>query len=473
MIGRGNSFLGLAFLAENAIACAEVGVAGGVKSVRRAATFALPAELTSDNAVATGQALANFLRQNKFSASRAVVGVPARWLVALEKELPPADSEAAHAALRLQAERLAVAESGEMIFDFAGETHRSTASKVLLVGMQRQRLQRIEKLLDAAGMTVIAVTSSGLTLSAAIEGEESGVLTINRAGAELVWRQAGNARMLRHVPLALNGNQAPATTLFAGEFRRMIAMAGTNGSTTARSLLLIDSVGLNDEQVDTLSERLGVKVISKSQRDMLGVEPTDGTDSADIAPAIALGLLAAKDKLPLDFAHSRLAPPVQHRFGRIGTLAIGVGALLLIGIVTLFVIVQVRQSELDKLNAQSRAMKDQVTAARAAIDRLNTGRGYFETDKRTPVLEAMRHITESLKPDDKLWVTSFGLKDTPDGYKGTLMGKAADRNTILAVSERLQKNKHITAWNQGEIREVDARSHEHSFSVTFDYIPGE
>src|SRR5687767_6838697 len=125
MIGRGNSFLGIAFTAEQSVACAEVSVAGGVRSVRRAATFVFPDGATLDSPAAAGQALAAFLRQQKFTSSRAVVGVPARWLVALEKDLPPADVETAHAALRLQAERLAVAESGEVVFDFAGEAHRS------------------------------------------------------------------------------------------------------------------------------------------------------------------------------------------------------------------------------------------------------------------------------------------------------------------------------------------------------------
>jgi hypothetical protein len=473
MIGRANSFLGLAFTSETTIACAEVAIGGGARSVRRAATFVLGEELKLDNAAAAGQALANFLRQNKFSAARAVVGLPARWLVALEKELPPAAAEAAHAALRLQAERLAVAESGEMVFDFVGETHRSTASKVLLVGMQRQRLERIARMLDAAGMSVIAVTSSALSLSAAIEADNTGVLTVTRAGAELVWRHGGVPRMLRHVPLVLNGQQAPATAALASEFRRMVALSGANGSTDSRSLLLLDSLGLDEQQVQTLSQRLGVAVTCKSQREMLGVDAPDEIDAADAAPAVALGLLAAKDRLPLDFAHSRLTPPVQHRFGRIGTLAIAAGALAVIGVITLFVLVQVRQSELDKLNAQSRAMKDQVTAAKASIDRLTTGRGYFEFDKRTPVLDCLRQISETFKPEDRMWVTSFALKDSPDGYKCTLSGKGADRNTVLAVGERLQKNPRISAWNPGELREVDARSREVSFSVTFDFNPGE
>src|SRR4051812_18091493 len=119
MIGRSTSFLGLA-VADRAVACAEVSVAGGQRTVRRTATFALTGEMSLENPAALGQALASFLRQNRFGSSRAVVGIPARWLMAVEKEIPPADETQGRAALRLQAERLAVAESGELVFDYAG-----------------------------------------------------------------------------------------------------------------------------------------------------------------------------------------------------------------------------------------------------------------------------------------------------------------------------------------------------------------
>src|SRR5439155_23891697 len=108
--GRPNSFLGVA-VSDRSLSCAQVTIAGDRRSVRKTATFIFPTDATLDqNPEAAGQALAGFLRQKGFTASRVVVGVPARWLIAVEKEIPPADPQQARAALRLQAERLAVAE---------------------------------------------------------------------------------------------------------------------------------------------------------------------------------------------------------------------------------------------------------------------------------------------------------------------------------------------------------------------------
>src|SRR5439155_2127905 len=104
MMGRSSNLLGLA-VSDRAITCAELSVTGERRSARRTAVFELPAELSLEQPAAVGQALALFLRSNRFTASRAVIGLPARWLFAVEKELPPAGEAEARSALRLQAER--------------------------------------------------------------------------------------------------------------------------------------------------------------------------------------------------------------------------------------------------------------------------------------------------------------------------------------------------------------------------------
>ena len=107
MILSSGNYLGLS-VSDRGIACAEVSISGGKRQLRRVADFPFSAEQPLENAGATGQALASFLRQQKFRASHAVVGVPARWLIAVEREVPPADEAELRSLLRLQAERMAV-----------------------------------------------------------------------------------------------------------------------------------------------------------------------------------------------------------------------------------------------------------------------------------------------------------------------------------------------------------------------------
>ena len=88
MMGRPSNFLGLAF-SDRGIACAEVSVSGDKRQLRHTATFVFTAEHSLEKPEAAGQALAAFLR-GSFGRSRCVAGVPARWLLAAEREIPPA-----------------------------------------------------------------------------------------------------------------------------------------------------------------------------------------------------------------------------------------------------------------------------------------------------------------------------------------------------------------------------------------------
>lgn len=476
MIGRPSSFLGVA-VSDKSVTCAEVSIAGDRRTLRRTATFVFPADVSLDSPDAAGQALTAFLRQKRFTATRCVVGVPARWLIAVEKEIPPADEEQTRSTLRLQAERLAVAESGEVVFDFAGRANPAAASKVLLVGMLRQRLDKVTRLIDAAGMSILAITSSGLALVSSLRpaGGDGGVLVLSRGGGEMIWRDAGWPRMLRHVPFNLNGHTTPPIAPLGAELRRAVTLAQQNGE-PSRQMLLLDGVGLDAGSIADLSSRLGVDIQSRTGLDALDLQPGEATsadpDRAEAIPAMSLALAGAKpDRLPVDFLHSRLTPAPPRRFSRNAMIGMGVGAVALLALIGLFALVQVRQSELDNLNARAAGLKPELDDARSAIDRLRTGRGYF--DKRTPALDVMANLSEAFGVQDKIWVTNFTLKDAGQVCKCTLSGKAADRNTALAVSEKLQQNPRFSAWNMGELREADSRSREVSFSVTFDFTPKE
>ena len=477
MIGRSSSFLGVA-VSDRSVACAEISVAGERRSVRRTATFVFPEGVSLDqNPESAGQALAAFLRQKRFGASRVVVGVPARWLIAVEKELPPADESQARATLRLQAERLAVAEHDELVFDFAGAANPRESTKILLVGMLRQRLDRVERMMDAAGMSVVAVTSSGLALSAAAvkKDQTAGVLLLDRGGGEMVWRQRGTPRMLRHVPLSMNGYDLPSLVPLSAELHRAVTLTTTNGELTNRELLLLDGIGLHADQVSQLSDRLGVSIRSddvlsalrmQSEAGAITEADSSGRPLAGFAPALSLALAGAKPQtLPLNFRHSRLATPQAARISRRTVWGIALGAVALIGIVALLLTVRNRESTLDELTAHASKLKPDVTAAQLTIDRLNYGRGFFEKN-RPPVLECLRELTAGFRDDERIWATTFNIKENG---RGNVAGKSADRDTVLKVIDRLQKNPHFVDVRMQDLREADQRTHEVAFSVNFTY----
>ena len=103
---RLNKVIGVA-LGEQSAQVAEVAAGNGTAQpeVRQVAEFAYPAGLTpAQQPAEVGAALAAFLKDNKFTARAAVVGLPAKWLVAKSKDVPPADAATLTDLLRLSAE---------------------------------------------------------------------------------------------------------------------------------------------------------------------------------------------------------------------------------------------------------------------------------------------------------------------------------------------------------------------------------
>ena len=85
-----------------------------------AAELVYPEGLVLTRPEELGKALAAFLRDNQFTATDAVVGIPARWLVVKPKDVPPADAATLVPMLRLQAEADFSSELKDLVYDFVG-----------------------------------------------------------------------------------------------------------------------------------------------------------------------------------------------------------------------------------------------------------------------------------------------------------------------------------------------------------------
>jgi hypothetical protein len=482
-------FLGL-LMGDRSIVCAELLVKGEQRVVKQTATMTFPPELSMDSPAAVGTALTAFLRQNGFSASRAVIGLPAKWLVAVEKEVPPADKTQVHALLRLQAERLSIAESGEPVFDYAGKLDAGTAGKVLLVAMLRKQLDRVEAIADAAGLTVIAIAPASLVLARVLDqgaGQVAGsgpMILLGKHGAEVVWRRQGVAQMLRHVSVATApGAEGPGLAMLGPELRRVVVMGpvselngnGTVNRTGSSEVELWDGVGLSPQQLGELSARLGLKVRAGDGLKRLNLRselPSSGASAeaqsemlSRFAPAMALALAGARrELLPLDLAYSKLAPPKVRKFGRRSVWAAALVVVALLGIGALYYDVRQEQSHLDELKDQLKALTPRIDTAKTLLGHVTYAEVYF--DKRPPILECLRSLTETFRDGEPIWVTNFSLNDKG---KGQLRGKAADQPTVGLFLDRLRLNKKFSDVKLQDARDSGSRAHDVTFAITFSY----
>ncbi len=498
--GGGGPMLGIA-VGERAWTIAEVAPSRsqrGSWDLRRVAEFVppVPAGGTTPDPTAAGQALAQFLRDHSFNARGAVLGIPAKWIIGRDKEIPPSGPEQAAEILRLQAERAFSSDVGDLAYDYAGLADASAPSTVLLLALRRSQLDHVVAIAEAAGRDVVAVTPSTLALSevaarrsatapviggqAAMVGAADGlVVNVMPDAVELSARAGGNPRLLRHLTVraadlaSKNGTRASAFAALAGEIRRSLATlpgGNTVGGPNARALQLFDGAGLGDS--DGLAEQLGLEVKYRPGVSALRVTgPAAAAAGAETryAPAVALALAGAERKIELvDFLHPRLAPPKESRIGRRELWAILISVSVIVLALLFWMDLRNKEHELKTLTEQHEGLKKSVETFQAVIDRVQAANPWFE--QRGPTLECFHELTKVF-PDVEVYVTSFTLTE-PDSpatpSKVRVNGRGPYESTILQMGDRLRANPKFSNVSV-ETRAAGGNSREVVFTLTCNY----
>ena len=523
-----SSLIGLA-IGDREIACVQIAGRGARRSVARAARFDVPAGMSLDDAQGLGRALRQFLDEHRMTARRAIVGVPARWLIAEPRELPPASREQALASLRLQAERIALGDDSHLVFDVAGSFGNHKPGHALLVALSQDRLQRLKHLCAAADLTPLAVTATGLVVAQSLkETVEQAVILFSGEGAELVWRTQEGPRAFRHLSGVRAGASAMQTSAgiqpLTTELWRTVAMsagarsrgldsvgAGSNlgsGSSVSaggaigdasateflgdsqrapgvQRIILLGDAGVSADQCSDLAGRLGRAVECMpglaALRHLPAAQSLNGQSdrvAADrIWPALALAGAAARglDELPVNFLRPKLAPPKPARINRTWSLAVLTAALVVLGIGALWWQAVGAEQEQAQLERRLDEMSQGIKRAEAYVAQISYARGFFET--RPPVLDALRDLAGAFGREDRIWTTGFSMRETG---RGTLHGRAADQQTVRKLADTLKEHPNFAAVSLSETREAtaagersrDART-EIGFVISFVYIPRE
>ena len=458
-IGRSSKrrMLGVS-LGERALAVAEVAWNGGGPRIVKAAEYRYPAGVTLADGTALGGALKHFLRDAGFAARQAVVGLPARWLISRAHVVPPADAETVSSMLRLRGEAESAAELGEMVFDYAGQASESVSTNVLLVGLPRRRLESIEALAKAAGWNLAAVTASAMALPGA--GSMGGmVLSVHADGAELVARDGGDVRLMRHLGAGTNGGG------FVAELRRAGAVLAA-GRGAGDELVVWDEVGLDGGALDSIRAAVGTPMVA-GDLGRIGVALEPGVAAGAVSmSAVALAAQGGLGNQPaaIDFLHPRITAPATAGVSRRTVwLSAGAAAVLLIG-----ALAYADLSRLGREVAETEQQLKQLDPAYKLAKPFVADMKYVETfaGGGPRNLACLRDVTAALPEGGQAYLTSFVLRAN---LQGDLIGRAATSQDVLNLLEKLNAGGRFV----GLRRKIDARGtgNDVSFSVTFTYVP--
>ena len=475
---RPRKILGIA-LEEGAALVAEVRAANGRRRMTHAAEFRFPEGTLLTDPSPLGRRLGQWLKEQGFSARRAVFGVPAKWMLSKEERVPPADAQTVAGILRTRAERDFSFDPRDLALDYAAEANSAEISTVLLVAVTRERIAQINQIARAAGLDPIAVTSSVMALSCATAAQPDGVSCLLHLGprwGELAVRTEGRFRLVRHLSWSGPAEHAAVQTSsraiedLAGELRRATAAVSPLGqSSTMDRLVLWNAAGLAPETLSTLGQDLfadGTIPGELSGLDLAAAPAPDETDRSRFAAAAALGLAGLRPRalLPLDFLHSRLAAYRKGIMERRFLRPVALSAAAAVALLFLLLDWSGGQRELGDLTARLEAMEPEIAQARDMTGKISFARSWYDTTPR--FLECLRQITDAFPEEGTIWATSVALR--AEG-RGALSGKAVDEKAVLDVMDRMNAAAGFSDVKLLYVREASAGSREYSFAMSFGF----
>lgn len=482
---RHKKVLGLA-LGERSLLAAEVIAAEGRPQVGRLAEMIYPEGISLAQPADLAKALTHFLKDNQFSTHAAVIGIPLKWLVVKPKQVPPADDATVAQLLRIEAESEFSAELKDLVYDFVGEPAQGSAPRtVLLAATPKKTIDSIASLCEGARLQSLAITPSALALGA-ITGStlkrDVLVLTAGAGASELSSQRQSMATSVRSLRAS---TPQPA---FVSELRRAVS---TIGSTNGHSeMILWDGAGIDPEN---LGQQIGLSVRS-GNLETLGVESAVtgiNGQGPKFASAVALALSVMDGGAPsIDFLHSRLAPPRQHRIPRWGYFAGGAAVLLIAFGIYAYVNISRQEQTLAALQAKIDGQSAKVEDAKAFVAKAALAQYWHNTDPR--YLECMRDLNSVIPEDGQTYATSLEIKDEPPPLNSpsnqpgtaaipsadehrtlfvTLQGHTGATDSVTALAERMRRNsgafKDIRIGSEARV----PRTNEYVFSIAFSYAP--
>jgi hypothetical protein len=440
------------------------------------AAFAFPDQLTLDEPAALGSRFVEFLKQNSFTATSAVFGVPAKQLVAQPVEVPPTDPRTAAQLLWLQTPTQFSDDLGPMAFDFAGETSTERATVVNLIGLQRTYLARILEFAEVAGLTPIAVNATNAALAAATFPHVDGAICMSIRGgvAELALRDGSSTLVLKHLA------SSTAQPRLLAELRRYAVAkssesdaaglgSGTDSGADAgsergqRKLVLWDDPGLDRDTTAAIAQASGMAIVPGKIRwlDSMAAASAGGAPLALLLPA------RAGQRLSPDFLHPRITAPNRRALSS-PVMAIGaaVAAVLIVAIGAYADVLHI-QHQIAATRSDLDGLAPSLATARPFVSQMQFVKTF--QPGQSNYLKCLKDLTVSLPEQGQTYLTSFVLEAD---MKGACIGHSGSEQDVLDLLDKLNANGRFTGLN----RKLDARPKGNAadvlFTISFNYAPG-
>jgi hypothetical protein len=456
---------------DNAIIAADIRLEKDRFLVSSAKVFAFPEGADLNDPENLGRTLGQFLVENKFSGRKAIIGVPAKWLMLREKVLPSTtDRESVAGILKIHAEREFSLGLDELALDYTGPVTNDKSDRFFLLAMLKANLDRVIMTVRWAGLTVISVTSSSTALFSVLRKAVHPpipryFLYIREDYAEFVARDQEQTVDIKYILKGINKE----TGLFVAELRRIMSFYSRAAKENGEQLLIWNATGaLCRDELKAIEDSLSpnIKIIEANKQpvaDKLGLQTGEGA-SAVIAPSILAAAFNNSDLFYIDFlnSHMQAKRKVVKESQIMWASAVAAGMLLVF--LVLFFIWRGNKKEIADLKLKLRDMQVDVNSARDVIKKVADSDAWYSN--RPKIMECLKQLTSVFPEEGRIWVTNLALSEE---MKGVISGRASDEKTIIDVMDQLKGNGNFFDVQMIYLQGGNSNTQDVSFSMNFSF----
>jgi hypothetical protein len=462
--------LGLA-IEEGAILASELYSDGDSFKVAHAAEFLLPDGVTFEDSDKAGNLFGQFLRKNGFSAKRAVIGIPAKWLILRKIDIPPSTEEELYQILKIQAEREFSLNLDDLMLDYIGKPDSIKPGTIFLVAALRKRIYQIIKSVESAGPGVSSVTVSSLALASVSlnKGVSQRALYLRPQYSELLSTDGKNVFVQKFFQTAFPDICKEKTDIerFAEEVRRSISLQqDTIKSAGLAKLITWNSAGLDETEFQTFQ-----RAFSPDIEIIPGDISLNGYDSKSLSKptqqvfqaSAALGFTTLSPGiLPMDLIHSKMTVKKKSNRNKYFVWSAAIMAALILSGLIMFFDWKKDNKAVEELSARLDDMNEEIIISEDIVSKVTAAKGWYS--KRISVLDCLRELTMAFPEKGSIWVTDLVYNGN---MQGIVSGRSEDEKIILAVLDKLKASDSFSGVQMLYMRESGRNSQEVSFSINF------
>ena len=423
-------------------------------SLQRLQVFSVP--LTLDPLTAApelvGREIRNQLDAAGMREKNCVVGLPLRWVLTAQTELPPLPDADAASLLQLEAEKNFHTDVTQLQIADSRSALAGGKKFVLLAGMPNTHIGSLEQVLAAAKLKPV---SFALGISALQTLDKPALtLVVGESHVGLQVTAGGGVVALRALAGAVE-NEGGRRTLHANvvsrEARVTLGQLPPELRGVLKSIRIFGPRDLAQQLADEMELKfepmgLAVEIISAYAPTEFGVTLPPET-SLSVAFSLAANVLVERKPVfdflpPKPNALAQLAQKyTSGKFGTVGAVAAGV-----VIIIALMFLVQ--QIQLWRVRTQWAHMAAKVADLQDIQNQIRFYRPWYDDSFRT--LAILRQVTLAFPEDGTVTAKTIEIRD--GGSTVSCVGNARDNAALLSVLSKLRSAGAVSALKVDQIR---------------------